>query len=195
MDLQNIHFPDMWVGQRLYVDGEVNALLLRSFFLVSPGRRLLMLHPIFCLMAAFIQLRKHGLTFVQRSVDGRISLSFRYSLAPYRAAGSLQVEWAFHVLPPFRSNLLLIDQLYGLPMIRQVAKAMATGFLRFTPALVSSPVTFVRYAVLPLTEIARKRDQSYRIRNGYVFITGLPGVSGRILSATGGRMIWRQGMS
>ena len=161
----------MRVGQRLYVNGEYVASnpQLLPYMLGPP---VAYTPADFCSMAAFTQLRKHGLTFVQRSADGRVSLSFRSSFAPYRYTDLFRWIGRSMYCRPCDSNLLLIDQLYGLPMIRHATKAMAIGFLRFMLALISSPVTFARYAVLPLAEIVRMRAQSYHIRNGYVFNYG-----------------------
>ena len=80
----------------------------------------------------------------------------------------------FHVLPPLHTNFLLVDRLYELPVVAQVPKAMATGVLRFAPALVSAPVTLARYAALPFIQMARTLVQSYRIRRGYEFNYGSP---------------------
>jgi hypothetical protein len=66
----------------------------------------------------------------------------------------------------------MIDRLYEQPVTRQFTREMASGLLGFGPALVWAPVTFARYVALPLTEMARMKSQSYRIRHGYVFNYG-----------------------
>ena len=80
----------------------------------------------------------------------------------------------FYGLPPLISNLLLIDQQYEPRRIKQISKAAGAGILHFVPDLFSAPVTFARYAVRPLADRFRIRNQSYRIRHGYVFNYGSP---------------------
>ncbi len=88
--------------------------------------------------------------------------------------GSLQVEWIFYGLPPLNTNLLLIDQQYEPHRIKQIARATGSGFLHFVPDMLWSPVTFTQYAIRPLADRVRLRNQSYRIQHGYVFNYGSP---------------------
>jgi hypothetical protein len=84
------------------------------------------------------------------------------------------VEWTFYGLPPLNTNLLLIDQHYEPRRMKQFARAAGAGLLHFVPDLLWSPVTFTRYAISPLADRRRIRNQSYRIRHGSVFNYGSP---------------------
>ena len=170
--LKNMDFPDMRVGQRLYVNGEHVA----SYPRLLPDK----LGP--PVPDAPVDLLRDGCnpgsearTYVYAEIGGwKGQLVVSLFTRAVQVHGSLEVKWSFYVLPPLYSNLLLVDQLYELPIVKQIIKATATGLLQFAPALVSAPVTYARYAILPLTEMARMRDQSYRIRRGYVFNYGSP---------------------
>jgi hypothetical protein len=170
--LKSMEFRDIRVGQRLYVNGEhVNSdprLLPRK--LGPPAAD-----------ASADQLRdgcnpaSEARTYVCAEIGGwKGQLVVSLFTRAVQTRGSLQVEWMFHVLPPLHTNFLLVDRRYELPVVAQVPRAVATGVLRFAPALVSAPVTLGRYAILPLIEMVRTLVQSYRIRRGYVFNYGSP---------------------
>ena len=164
-------FPEMRVGQRLFVNGEHVAAdpRLLPYELEPPVANAppdLLYHGCVCPTS-------EARTYVCAEIGGwKGQLVVSLFARAVQVGGSLQVEWTFHILPPLHSYLLLIDHRYEPHRIRQIVKAMATGVLWFVPALVSAPVTFARYAVLPLIEKVRIRHQSYRIRNGYVFNYG-----------------------
>jgi len=170
--LKSMDFPDIRVGQRLYVNGEH----------VTSDSRLLphKLGP--PASDASADLLRDGCnpasaarTYVCAEIGGwKGQLVVSLFTRAVQSHGSLQVEWMFHVLPPLHSNLLLVDRLYELPFVAQIPKAMATGVLWFVPALALAPVTLARYAALPFIEILRTSEQTYRIRCGYVFNYGSP---------------------
>jgi hypothetical protein len=169
--LKNMDFPDMRVGQRLFVNGEQvsgNSQLLPSD-LGPPVANA----PPDLLHDGCVHPTSEARTYVCAEIGGwKGQLVVSLFTRAVQVRGSLQVEWAFHVLPPLHGNLLQIDRKYELPRFWQFAKALVTGVLWFVPALVSAPVTFARYVALPLVDQARIRNQSYRIRNGYVFNYG-----------------------
>ena len=173
MALRKMDFPEMRVGQRLFVNGEhvaANSRLLPSQFGPPVADA-----PSDLLYDGCVHPTSEARTYVCAEIGGwKGQLVVSLFTRAVQAHGSLQVEWIFHVLPPLHSNLLLIDQWYESHRIRQITKAMTTGVLWFAPALVLAPVTFARYAILPLAYKFRVRGQSYRIRNGYVFNYGSP---------------------
>ena len=170
--LKSMEFPEIRVGQRLYVNGEH----------VNSDPRLLP-HKLGPPAAdASADLLRDGCnpasearTYVCAEIGGwKGQLVVSLFTRAVQTRGSLQVEWMFHVLPPLHTNLLLVDRRYELPVVAQIPKAMATGVLWFAPALVSAPVALARYAAVPFIEMARTLEQSYRIRRGYVFNYGSP---------------------
>jgi hypothetical protein len=166
-------FPEMRVGQRLFVNGEhvaANPWLL-PYELGPPVADA----PRDLLDDGCVHPTSEARTYVCAEISGwKGQLVVSLFTRAVQVGGSLQVEWTFRVLPPLHSILLLIDHLYEPCRIRQITKAMITGVLWFAPALVAAPVTFARYAVLPLIGKVRIRHQSYRIRHGYVFNYGSP---------------------
>ena len=80
----------------------------------------------------------------------------------------------FYELPPLNASLFLIDKQYERRKIKQITKAAGTSILRFVPDLLWAPVTFTQYAIRPLADRIRIRNQSYRIRHGLVFNYGSP---------------------
>jgi hypothetical protein len=171
--LNNMDFPEMRVGQRLFVNGEHVAADTRllPYALGAPVADA----PPGLLYEGSVHPNSEARTYVCAEIGGwKGQLVVTLFSRAVQVRGSLQVEWAFHVLPPLHTNLLLIDRRYEPCRIRQIAKAMAAGVLRFVPELFLAPVTFVRSAILPLTDKIRIRRQSYRIRNGYVFNYGSP---------------------
>jgi hypothetical protein len=170
--LKSMEFPDIRVSQRLYVNGEH----------VNSDPRLLP-HKLGPPAAdASAELLRDGCdpasearTYVCAEIGGwKGQLVVSLFTRAVQTRGSLQVEWMFCVLPPLHTNFLQVDQLYELPVVAQIPKAMATGVLWFAPALISAPVTLACYAALPFIEMARTLKQSYRIRRGYVFNYGSP---------------------
>jgi hypothetical protein len=171
--LKNMDFPEMRVGQRLFVNGEhVSAdPRLLPYVLGAPVADA----PAGLLYEGSVRPTSEARTYVCAEIGGwKGQLVVSLFSRAVQVRGSLQVEWTFHVLPPLHTNLLLIDRRYEPRRIKQIAKAMATGVLRFMPALILAPATFARSAVLPLTNKIRIRHQSYGIRNGYVFNYGSP---------------------
>jgi hypothetical protein len=170
--LKSMELPRIRVGQRLYVNGE---------HIISDSR--LLPHKLGPLTTdASASLLRDGCnpasearTYVCAEIGGwKGQLVVSLFTRAVQSHGSLQVEWMFHVLPPLHTNLLLVDRLYELPAVAQIPKTMATGVLRFVPALVLAPVTLARYAAVPFIEMVRTKVQSYRIRHGYVFNYGSP---------------------
>jgi hypothetical protein len=170
--LKGMDFPDIRVGQRLYVNGEhvVSDSRLLPHKLGPPSSD------------ASADLLRDGCspssearTYVCTEIGGwKGQLVVSLFTRAVQSHGSLQVEWMFRVLPPLHTNLLLVDRRYELPAVGQVLKAMSSGILLFVPALVWAPVALVRYASLPVIDEAHQREQSYRILHGYVFNYGSP---------------------
>jgi hypothetical protein len=170
--LKSMEFPDIRVGQRLYVNGEN----------ISSDPRLLphKLGP--PATDASADLLRHGCnpasesrTYVCAEIGGwKGQLVVSLFTRAVQSRGSLQVEWMFRILPPLNTNFLLVDRRYELPVIAQIPKAMVTGVLWFVPSLLWAPVALARYAVVPFKELVRTRRQSYRIRRGYAFNYGSP---------------------
>jgi len=168
--LKSMEFPDIRVGQRLYVNGEhVNSdprLLPHRLGPpaadVSPD-----------LLREGCNPASEARTYVCAEIGGwEGQLVVSLFARAVQSHGSLRVEWMFHVLPPLDNDLRLADRRYELTVVAQILKAMAAGVLWFAPALVLAPVTFARYAAVPLIDKVRMRHQSRRIRNGYVFNYG-----------------------
>lgn len=171
--LNDMNLSEMRVGQRLYVNGEHvagNSRLLPEE-LGPPAADA----PAELLHDGCVHPTPEARTYVCAEISGwKGQLVVSLFTRAVQVRGSLQVEWMFHVLPPLHTSLLLIDQQYEPRRIGQITKAAASGILRSVPSLLSAPVTFARYITLPLTERAHIRDQSYRIRRGYVFNYGSP---------------------
>jgi len=171
--LKKMDFPEMRVGQRLFVNGEHVAAdpRLLPYALGAPVANA----PPGLLYEGSVYPTSEARTYVCAEIGGwKGQLVVSLFSRAVQVRGSLQVEWTFHVLPPLHTNLLLIDRRYESRRIRQIAKALATGVLRFVPTLLLAPATFVRTAILPLINKIRVRHQSYCIRNGYVFNYGSP---------------------
>ena len=171
--LKDMDFPEMRVGQRLFVSGEhvtASSRLLPCRF--GPPTAYA---PPDLLYDGCVHPTPEARTYVCAEMGGwKGQLVVSLFTRAVQVNGSLRVEWMFHVLQPLYSNLLLIDQLYEPHRIKQITKAMATGVLWVVPALISAPVSSVRYAAFPLVYRIRIRGQSFRIRNGYVFNYGSP---------------------
>jgi hypothetical protein len=166
-------FPEIRVGQRLFVNGEhvaANRRLLPDEFGPPVAHA-----PPDLLHYGCAYPTSEARTYVCAEIGGwKGQLVVSLFARAVQVGGSLEVEWRFHVLPPLYANFLLIDQRYEPGRIKQITKVLITGFLWFVPALLAAPVAFTRYAVLPLTSKAQIRHESYRIRHGYVFNYGSP---------------------
>lgn len=168
--LKSMEFPDIRVGQRVYVNGEhvISDSRLLPHKLGPPAT-----DASGDLLRDGCNPGSEARTYVCAEIGGwKGQLVVSLFTRAVQSQGSLQVEWTFHILPPLNTNLLLIDRLYEPPVLWQVSKAVATGLLGFAPALVSAPVMAAGYAAFPFKEIARGLGQSYRIRRGYVFNYG-----------------------
>ncbi len=171
--LRKMDFPEMRVGQRLFVNGEHVAADPRLLpdALEPPVADA----PTDLLYEGSVHPTSEARTYVCAEIGGwKGQLVVSLFSRAVQVRGSLQVEWAFRVLPPLHTNLLLVDNRYESHRIRQISEAVATGVLWFVPALALAPGTFARSAILPLIDRIRIRHQSYLIRNGYVFNYGSP---------------------
>jgi hypothetical protein len=171
--LKNMEFPELRVGQQLHVNGEHVAADPRLLpeVLGPPVADA----PSGLLDEGCAHPTPEARTYVCAEISGwKGQLVVSLFTRAVQVHGSLQVEWMFYVLPPLNTNLLLIDQQYEPRRIKQITKAAGSGILHFVPGLFSAPVTFARYAVRPLADRLRIRNQSYRIRHGYVFNYGSP---------------------
>ncbi len=171
--LNGMGFPDLRVCKRLFVNGEHVAAHSRLLpnKLASPAADA----PPDLLYNGCVYPTPEARTYLCAEIGGwKGQLVVSLFTRAVQVRGSLQVEWEFHVLPPLHGNLLEIDHRYEPRKVRQLAKAVAVGIIWFVPALISAPATFARYAILPLGNKCRARNQSYRIRNGYVFNYGSP---------------------
>ena len=171
--LRDMGFPELRVGERLFVNGEhvsAHPRLLPDQFGPPVAAA-----PPDLLYAGCVGPTPEARTYLCAEIGGwKGQLVVSLFARAVQANGSLQVEWLFNVLPPLHGGLLQVDQRYEQRRIRQFAKAAAAGIAWFLPALISAPVTFARYAAVPLTDKVRERKGSYRIRNGYVFNYGSP---------------------
>jgi hypothetical protein len=164
-------FPELRVGERLYVNGQH----------VADDPRILpdpLDHPV---SSATFELLYDGCvhptpdarTYLCAEMGGwKGQLVVSLFARAVQARGSLQVEWGFWVVPPLRKHFLEIDHRYELRKARQVVNALGAGVAEFAPALILSPVRFARYLKMPLDEKRHIRKQSYAIRNGLVFDYG-----------------------
>ena len=166
-------FPELRVGERLFVNGEhvsADSRLLPDQFGPPSADA-----PPDLLEKGCVHPTPEARTYLCAEIGGwKGQLVVSLFARAVQANGSLQVEWLFNVLPPLHSGLLQVDQHYEQRRIKQFTKATAIGISWFIPALISAPVTFARYAAVPLTDKIRERKGAYRIRNGYVFNYGSP---------------------
>jgi len=116
--LKDMDFPEMRVGQRLFINGEH----------VSADSRLLPHDlgppvadaPADLLYDGCVHPTSEARTYVCAEIGGwKGQLVVSLFTRAVQARGSLQVEWMFHVLPPLHGNLLQIDRQYELGRIRQ----------------------------------------------------------------------------
>ena len=171
--LKHMDFPDLRVGQQLHVNGEHVAADPR--LLPEPLGPPAADAPPGLLAAGCLHPTPEARTYVCAEISGwKGQLVVSLFTRAVQVNGSLQVEWTFYGLPPLNTNLLLIDQQYEPRRIKQIAKAAGSGLLHFVPDLLWAPVTFTQYAIRPLADRFRIRNQSYRIRHGYVFNYGSP---------------------
>jgi len=171
--LKTMDFPELRVGQQLHVNGEHVAADPR--LLPEPLGPPVADAPPELLAEGCLRPTPEARTYVCAEISswkGQLVVSL-FTRA-VQVHGSLQVEWTFYGLPPLNTNLLLIDQHYEPRRMKQFARAAGAGLLHFVPDLLWSPVTFARYAISPLADRGRIRNQSYRIRHGYVFNYGSP---------------------
>ena len=171
--LRDMGFPELRVGERLFVNGEhvsADSRLLPDQFGPPSADA-----PPDLLEKGCVHPTPEARTYLCAEIGGwKGQLVVSLFARAVQANGSLQVEWLFNVLPPLHSGLLQVDQHYEQRRIKQFTKATAIGISWFIPALISAPVTFARYAAVPLTDKIRERKGAYRIRNGYVFNYGSP---------------------
>jgi hypothetical protein len=169
--LKAMGFPELRVGERLYVNGQHVVDDPR----ILPDR----LKP--PVTSAEFELLYNGCvhptpdarTYLCAEIGGwKGQLVVSLFARAVQARGSLQVEWGFRVVPPLRKHFLEIDRRYELPKARQAVNALGAGVVEFAPALISSPVRLARYLKMPLDDQRRIRKQSYAILNGLVFDYG-----------------------
>jgi hypothetical protein len=171
--LKTMDFPELRVGQQLHVNGEHVAADPR--LLPEPLGPPAADAPHGLLAEGCLRPTPEARTYVCAEISGwKGQLVVSLFTRAVQVHGSLQVEWTFYGLPPLNTNLLLIDQHYEPRRMKQFARAAGSGLLHFVPDLLWSPVTFARYAISPLADRRRIRNQSYRIRHGYVFNYGSP---------------------
>jgi hypothetical protein len=171
--LKTMDFPELRVGQQLHVNGEHVAADPR--LLPEPLGPPAADAPHGLLAEGCLHPTPEARTYVCAEISGwKGQLVVSLFTRAVQVHGSLQVEWTFYGLPPLNTNLLLIDQHYEPRRMKQFARAAGAGLLHFVPDLLWSPVTFARYAISPLADRCRIRNQSYRIRHGYVFNYGSP---------------------
>jgi hypothetical protein len=171
--LKSIGFADLRVSRRLYVNGEHVAAYSR-LLPKEPGPPIADA-PADYLYGGCVNPTPEARTYLCAEIGGwKGQLVVSLFTRAVQAHGSLQVEWEFYALPPLHDSLLEIDHRYEWRRIRQFADAMAIGIAQFIPGLIWAPVSFTRYAVVPLTGRIRARKQRYEIRHGYVFNYGSP---------------------
>ena len=171
--LRDMGFPELRVGERLFVNGEhvsADSRLLPDQFGPPSADA-----PPDLLERGCVHPTPEARTYLCAEIGGwKGQLVVSLFARAVQGNGSLQVEWLFNVLPPLHSGLLQVDQHYEQRRIKQFTKATAIGISWFIPELISAPVTFARYAAVPLADKIRERKGAYRIRNGYVFNYGSP---------------------
>lgn len=171
--LKNMSFPELRVGQQLHVNGEHVAADPRLLpeALAPPVAEA----PSGLLAEGCLHPTPEARTYVCAEISGwKGQLVVSLFTRAVQVHGSLQVEWMFYGLPPLNTNLLQIDQHYEPLRIKQIARAAGSGLLHFAPDLFWAPVTFTQYAIRPVADRMRIRNQSYRIRHGSVFNYGSP---------------------
>jgi hypothetical protein len=171
--LKNMSFPELRVGQQLHVNGEHVAADQRLLpeALAPPVAKA----PSGLLAEGCLHPTPDARTYVCAEISGwKGQLVVSLFTRAVQVHGSLQVEWMFYGLPPLNTNLLLIDQHYEPHRVKQIARAAGSGVLHFVPDLLWAPVMFTQYAIRPVADRMRIRNQSYRIEHGYVFNYGSP---------------------
>ena len=171
--LKNMEFPELRVGQQLHVNGE-HVAADRGLLPEALGPPVADA-PSGLLHEGCLHPTPEARTYLCAEISGwKGQLVVSLFTRAVQVRGSLQVEWMFYELPPLNANLFRIDQQYERRKIKQITKAAGTSILRFVPDLLWAPVTFTQYAIRPLADRIRIRNQSYRIRHGYVFNYGSP---------------------
>jgi hypothetical protein len=169
--LKTMEFPELRVGERLYVNGQHVAA--DSRMLPNPLAPPVAAAPWRLLWDGCVHPTPDARTYLCAEIGGwKGQLVVSLFARAVQARGSLQVEWRFQVLPPLRKEFLEIDNRYELPKARQLVNALGAGVQGFAPALISSPVRLARYLKTPLDDQKSIRQQSYAIRNGLVFDYG-----------------------
>ena len=169
--LRAMEFPELRVGERLYVNGQHVAAdpCILPERLAPP----LAFAPFRLLYNGCVHPTPDARTYMCAEIGGwKGQLVVSLFARAVQARGSLQVEWRFQVVPPLKEHFLEIDSRYELPRTRQVVNALAAGVAGFAPALILSPVRLVRYLRTPLDDQMRIKKQSYAIDNGVVFDYG-----------------------
>jgi hypothetical protein len=169
--LNAMGFPELRVGERLYVNGQhvVDDPRILPDPLGPPAASA----PFELLYNGCVHPTPDARTYLCAEIGGwKGQLVVSLFARAVQARGSLQVEWEFRVVPPLRKHFLGIDRRYELPKVRQVVNALGGGVAEFAPALIFSPVRLARYLKMPLDNQRRIRKQSYAIRNGVVFDYG-----------------------
>jgi hypothetical protein len=169
--LNAMGFPELRVGERLYVNGQHVAD--DPLILPHPLGPPVASPPFALLYNGCVHPTPDARTYLCAEIGGwKGQLVVSLFARAVQARGSLQVEWGFRVLPPLKKYFLEIDRRYELPKARQVVNALGAGVAGFAPALLLSPVRLARYLKIPLDELRHIRKQSYAIRNGLVFDYG-----------------------
>ena len=169
--LKEMGFPELRVGERLYVNGQHVAA--EPLLLPDPLAPPIAFAPFRLLYNGCDHPTPDARTYMCAEIGGwKGQLVVSLFARAVQARGSLQVEWSFQVLPPLRKHFLEIDSRYELPRARQVVNALIAGVAGFAPSLISSPVRLARYLRMPLDDRRRLKKQSYAIRNGLVFDYG-----------------------
>jgi hypothetical protein len=169
--LRVMGFPELRVGERLYVNGQHVADESR----ILPDRLEppVASAPLELLYKGCLDPTPDARTYMCAEIRGwKGQLVVSLFARAVQARGSLQVEWRFQVIPPLREHFLAIDSRYELPRVRQVLNALAAGVAGFAPALILSPVRLGRYLRTPLDDRRRFKRQCYAIDHGVVFDYG-----------------------
>jgi len=169
--LRHMGFPELHVGERLYVNGKhVSA---DSRLLPNPLAPPVAVAPAGLLQESCEHPTADARTYLCAEIRGwKGQLVVSLFARAVQARGSLQVEWGFQVLPPLKDHFLYIDQRYQIHPCLQFVKAIGTGVIWCIPELITSPFNFARYAWSPVRDARRERWQAYAISRGFVFNYG-----------------------
>src|SRR5262249_1637464 len=149
--LKAMGFPELRVGERLYVNGQHVASDPR--ILPDPLAPPVACAPFGLLYNGCVHPTPDARTYLCAEIGGwQGQLVVSLFARAVQARGSLQVEWSFQVLPPLNKYFLEIDRRYEHARARQLANALGAGVTGFVPALISSPVQLARYVKMPLDD-------------------------------------------